>query len=117
MLEHRLAALAREKAAWRRRVRRREAPRGAYDEWRGSRDGRSGPGWNPAESLPGVMGAATRMHAKPTNEDHWMTSYSITNDATMKMGAPHRLCSSWNRSCSLFTSLLIKVTILPVVSS
>ena len=36
-------------------------PRGAYDEWRGSRDGRStGPGWNPAESLPGVMGAATR---------------------------------------------------------
>ncbi len=29
-----LAALAREKAAWRRRVRRREAPRGAYDEWR-----------------------------------------------------------------------------------
>ena len=34
VLEHRLAALAREKAAWRRRVRRREAPRGAYDEWR-----------------------------------------------------------------------------------
>ena len=64
-----------------------------------------------------VMGAATMMHANPTNEDHWMTSYSITNDATMKMGAPHRLCSSWNRSCSLFTSLLIRVTILPVVSS
>lgn len=36
-------------------------PRGAYDDWRRSgRDGRSGPGWNPAESLPGVMGAATR---------------------------------------------------------
>ena len=34
VLEHRLAALAREKAARRRRVRRREAPRGAYDEWR-----------------------------------------------------------------------------------
>jgi len=34
VLEHRLAALAREKAAWRRRVHRREAPRGEYDAWR-----------------------------------------------------------------------------------
>ena len=34
VLEHRLAALAREKAAWRRRVRRRAGARGAYDEWR-----------------------------------------------------------------------------------
>ena len=38
-----------------------------------------------------VKGAATMMHAKPMKALHSRTSYKSTKEATMKIGAAHRL--------------------------